>query len=352
MKFDILQPHMPAFGLQLNGTSLKFLQLQHKNSHVKVLAYSHIPLPKNMMSNDDIIDAAALAEFIAKHIVNPNYGGLSTNRVILSLPESRSFVRVIQIPQMAESQAENTILFESEAYIPLPIDQVYFDWKILGPTLDKMEVLIIASPKDTVDKYMNTIEAAHLKLMAVEVESQSLERALVSPDSTITELIIDIDSFKTSLVMIERGNLQFSSSIPIAGNAFTETIAQSLGVSSVQADQIKREVGFANTPSYPNIKTALLPLLNTLGEEVKNIIRFHNERSKEQITRVVLSGGNARIKNLSEFLSGFLKEFTEITEVKVANPWHNIKNLQNSPLNDDNALNFVAPIGLALRGLS
>src|SRR6185295_32077 len=98
------------------------------------------------------------------------------------------------------------VMFEAEAYIPLPMDQVYFDWQILGQSEDKMEVLIIASPKDYVDKYLAAMEKIGLTICAVEVESQSVVRTLIKPDMKENILIADLDAYKTALIMVERGN--------------------------------------------------------------------------------------------------------------------------------------------------
>src|SRR5438105_13723250 len=103
--------------------------------------------------------------------------------------------------------------------------------------------------------------------MALEVESQSCLRAVNSKAAKETFLILDLDAYRSSLIMVEEGDLQFTSTVPIAGNSFTESIAKALGVSSIKAEEIKKRVGMANTADYPNIKIALLPIFNNLSEE-------------------------------------------------------------------------------------
>ncbi len=350
MKFNPFKIALPAFGLQLNGTAVKMMQLERSGPAVRVRSFANANLPKNVVASDTILDENTLARFIEQCLQQPAYGRINTNRVIVSLPETKSFVRVIHLPVMSEQELENAVPFEAEAYIPLPIDQVYFDWQVLGTKDGRMAVLIIASPKETVDKYIHTLEKAHLNIVAIEVESQSLERALIAPGSTETSLIVDLDSFKTNLIMVEQGNLQFSSSIPIAGNSFTERIAQTLGVSSEQAEKIKRQIGIDNTPEYPNIKTALLPLLTNLSEEIKNILKFHYDHSQEKVGKIVLSGGMAKMKNLSEYLQAEIKEGDDV-KIEVANPWQNIPHLAEPPLPAFDSLGLTAAIGLVMRTL-
>lgn len=347
MKFDIFSPHQPACAVQINGTSLKFMQLAVKGGETIIQAYSHEPLPKDVMSNDTIINADSLAGLIATGMGRPHYGKVTTNRVAITLPESKSFVRVVQIPSMSEAEVENAILFEAESYVPLPMDQVYFDWRILSDSGKEMSVLLVASPKEAVDSYISVLEKANLKVVHVEVESQSLTRALNTHDAKRTALVVDVDSVKTTLIMIEKGNLQFSSSIPIAGNTFTDAIAQSLGISKVQAENIKKKVGISNTPEYPNIRTLLTPVLKSLADEIHNILQFHYDHSDEPVTKLMLSGGNSKDPSLAEFITEQLKQ--KNLSIEVAKPWQNLPNLQTNPaLSELDALSYTAVIGLAM----
>lgn len=328
---------------------MKFIQLEPDGGKQKIVGFSNIPLPANLISNEEIIDHKGLVRLLEQSLLHPKYGKITTNRVVFSIPESKSFVRVIRMNIMSEAELENAVLFEAEAYIPMPMDQVYFDWQILRHDLGGMDVLLIASPKEFVDKYIDALEAAHLKIVAIEVESQSVVRALVPKDAVSNLLIADLDAYKTALVMVIHGNLQFTSSIPIAGNVFTDRIAQGLSVTAEKAETIKREFGVANSESYPNMETYLLPAVNDLGAEIKNILKFHYEHSKEKVEQLLLSGGTAKLKHMDEFLTKGLSDMPEF-KVKIADPWEHIPLVDPSVLNSYEALSFTTAIGLAMRG--
>src|SRR3989338_10670691 len=291
-----------AFGLDVSGSSFKIIELNSRRQATQVKGFADTPFPKGLILNDAISDVKTFTYLIKQALDRPQFGHISTNRAIVSLPESKSFIRVIQIPQMSDTEAESAVPFEAESFIPLPIDQVYLDWQKLGEAGDKLNILIIASPKDFVDKYLDALDKAGLKSVALEVESQSCHRALVDPGSKETMLIVDLDAYRSSLIMVEEGMLQFTSTIPIAGNAFNESIARELGISSTKAEEIKHKVGISNTTEYPNVKTALLPILNNLSAEIKNILKFHQDHSEKQVSKILLVGGSAKLKNLSEFL--------------------------------------------------
>ena len=350
MKLNFLSKTLPAFGLDISGTSLKIMYLGKSGKQHSVKAYAEVPLPKSLIMDDAVADTKTFDFLLKQALQKPQFGKLDTNYVVASLPESKSFVRVIQIPKMSEAEAENAVPYEAESFIPMPLDQVYLDWQKVGETEGKMDVLMVASPKEFVDKYLQMFDAAGLKTVALEVESQSCHRVAVPKGSDETVLLVDLDAFRSSLIMVEAGHLQFTSTIPIAGNTFTESIARTLGISSAKAEEIKRKVGIANTTEYPNIKTALLPVLNNLSSEIKNILKFHSEHSDRQTEKILLMGGTAKLQNLPEFLLPQLQD-VGVLKVELINPWQNLAGLKASPFDPVQTLGFATANGLAIRGM-
>lgn len=350
MKFNIFEKQYQYIGLHVNAHAMKALQFDTRGQKTSVRAYSNAPLPKGLMLNDAFTDHAKLAEFIKLSLASPQHGSFNTSRVIVSIPEAKSFIRVMEMPLMDEAKAENAIMFEAEAYIPLPMDQVYFDWQILAKKDKTMDVLLIASPKEYVDAYMHIIEDAGLKLCGIEIEAQSVARALVPSYAVEPILIADLDALKTALIMVEKSVLQFTSSVPIAGNNFTEKLAKTLNVTPQVAEKLKREVGLANTVEYPNLKTQLLPGVEDLAAEIKNILKFHYDHSESHIGQLLLTGGGAKLQHIGDALSPMLDLYAPV-QITVANPLEHVANLEHSPLTPYEALSFTTAIGLAMWGI-
>ena len=337
------------FALDVSGSSFKILQLGKQGSATAIQAYSDTPMPKGLLVNDDITDAKAFGQLLRQALQKPRYGRIDTRYAAVSLPESKSFVRVIQIPVMSDKEAENAVPFEAENFIPMPIDQVYLDWQKISEKNGRMNILIMASPKDFVDKYLSILDGAGITAAALEVESQSCRRALLDFSSTETSLIIDLDAFRSSMIMVEDGSLQFTSSIPVAGNTFTEAIAKALSIAPAKAEEIKQQVGISNTAEYPNIRTSVMPVLNNLSSEIKNILNFHTDHSEKQVSKIILAGGSAKLKNLAEFLQPEFADYPGL-QVTLGNPWINFTGLTANPMDIYESLSFVTAIGLAMRG--
>jgi type IV pilus assembly protein PilM len=370
---NIFSDHKSPLGLDISDISVKLIQFYRLDGKKNVQAYSDYTMSKAIFSGDKIQDPNALVKTIRSAIASPKFGKVTTKQVVASIPETKSFVRVIQMPALSEAEAVEAVPWEAEAYIPLPISQVYLDWVVLSPTLPsldlggeaqtsgkKMTVLITAAPKDYVDSLVKVLKDAGLQPVALEVESQATARSLMSKTQEAV-LIVDIDTVRTSLIISDHGTLQFTSSFAIAGDVFTDAIAKSLGIDREVAERLKREVGIDEEAEHGTVKQALRSPLNNLIEEIKNTIRFFEEHSSgsSKISRLVLCGGSSKLKHLPSFLHQKLSHQTDNAhplrslldlKIELGNPWANVlAKGQTPPLSRDDSLSFATAIGLGLR---
>lgn len=343
-----------AFGLDINDTSIKITQLERNGKKFKILGYTDFPLRKGILVNDTIIDEKSMIDSIHEALKKMQFGGVNTNFVVASIPEPKAFVRVIQTPKLTEDQAESAVAIESEQYIPIPLDQAYLDWQILRDAPEeKMDVLVTAAPKDFIDNFLRILKSAGLRPVALEVESAAIARALVSPEKKNKDLLIlDISTFRSSLIVVSQGFLQFTSSVPIAGDAFTQSIARALGVSEADAEKIKMQVGLDESKEHQNVRAALMPVIDNLAEEIKNILKFHSAHSQTPISQILLCGGSSRLLHLSSYLYEKLTDYDNV-DIILGNPWSNVfepKLAAAAPLSREATLSYATSIGLAIRG--
>lgn len=352
-------------GLDISDISVKMTQLHHTGERFVIQGFAEEKIPPGIIQADKIADPKALAGVIQKALDKPKYGKIMGPHVNASIPETRSFVRVIQMTAMTEDEAVEAVPWEAEAYIPVPISQVYLDWVILDPAKPnspdkKMTVLITASPRDYVDNLLGSLKEAGLKPLAFEIESQATARSLVSRLNE-TVLIADISTARTGLIIYDKGTLQFTSSLAIAGSAMTESIAKGLSISMEDAEKRKLEIGIGDDDKV-SLKKYLAPVLANLVTEIKNTIRFFEEHSGEsgRINRLILTGGSSKLKHLPSFL---LESFNRAAEehplrsipgikVELGNPWARVlKKGQTPPMSREDSLSYSTAIGLALRDI-
>jgi len=370
---DFLTLNPEAFGLDISDLSLKIIKLKKKKGVLGLASFGQEEVSPGIIKNGEIKDPGALSKVIKNFLKKVRGDDLKTQYVVACLPEEKAFLEIIRMPLMEEKELKSAVLFEAENYIPLPMEQVYLDFEVIpsfsGPS-DKMEVLIAALPKKIIDSYVEAIRGAGLFPKALEVESQSIARALVKNGvSPFPVLLIDLGATRTSFIIFSGRSLRFTSSISVSSQAFTKAISNALKVSLTEAENLKLKGGIEEAFGIGEKKKlevqnqrkqvfeALIPSLTDLAEQIKKYIDYYQSHTKEnnlsrdkrEISKIILCGGGARLAGLPEFLSSQLK-----IPVELGNPWVNIL---PAPLKEIPALSFkeslayTTALGLALRGL-
>lgn len=353
LKFLNLNPEL--FGLDISESSLKIVKLTKKRGFFKINYFIETDLPQGIISGGVIKDEEALAKIIKSLCKSAKHKGLNTKYVIATLPEEKSFLEVIQIPRMNEKELQSAILFEAENYVPLPIDKLYLDYKVINQevkNLNHIDVLIVAMPKITIDSYSSCLKKAGLIPTVLEVESQSLVRSLVKNEKTSTSLVlIDFGKDDTDFIIFSGDSIRFTCSIPISSQQITDAIAKNMNVDLTVAEKLKINFDLSkknDSQESQKIAESIEVVLNALSEEIKKYLDFHREHTLDEISdgeKIILSGGGSELEGIVDFLFQKLK-----IPVEFANPWVNIpiKGRKKIILSGKKSLSFSKALGLAL----
>lgn len=375
LEFLTLKPE--TFGLDISDLSLKVAKLKKRQGDLSLMSFGEGNIPPGVIEGGEIKDETTLAKIIQETIRKTQGAKIKTKEAIVSLPEEKAFLQVIQLPKMTEDELKKAVRFEAENYIPLPLEEVYLDFQIARPLsnhLDHTDVLIAALPKKTVDPYVSSIKKAGLIPRVFEIESQAISRALVKNEiSPSPVLLIDLGATRTSFIIFSGYSLRFTSSIPVSSRKFTEAISEALNVDFVTAEKLKKQYGLETSEKIrlrkkpgevkfekeiiedKKIFNAVIPALIDLVEQIKKHINYyqthasheHLQSENKGVAKIFLSGGGANLKGLPDILSLELG-----IPVERGNPWINIlpEPLKEVPeLSYEKSLSFATALGLALR---
>lgn len=345
IEFLSLKPE--AFGLDISDLSLRIAKLKKRGKFFRLVSWGEAKIKPGIVEQGEIKNEDVLSEIIKQTLAKIKGEKIKTKYLIASLPEKKAFLQVIKMPEMKEEELKRSVSFEAENYIPLPIEKVYLDFQIVPSSnqIDHSDILIAALPKKTVDPYVSCFRKAGLIPMALEVESQSIVRAVVKNEiSPFPLLIIDFRRSTTNFIVFSGYSLRFTSSDSTSFQKLTEIISKTLKLSLDEAEKLKLKRGLKDEKALK----AMTPLLIGLMGQAKKCINYHRSHNGE-IKKILLCGNGANLKGLSDFISSELK----IT-VELVNPWINIlpeplKEVPWMPFKE--SLGYTTVLGLALRGI-
>ena len=358
---EILNLKPEAFGLDISDSSLKIIKLKKKRKGFGLASLGEQRIKDGTIKDGEIKNQEELIKIIKESILRVEGEKLRTKYVVCSLPEEKSFLKIIQMPKMREEDLKMAVRYEAENHIPLSLDEVCLDSQIIIPIKDHLnhtDVLIVAFPKNIIDSYVYCLKEAGLQPVVMELESTAIVRALVEKEvSHFPLFLIDIGVDKTSFIIFSGCSLRFTSFISISSNTFTDAIAKNLKIGREEAERIKLKYG-SDSKSAKNKKTfeSLLPILTDLTEQIKRYLLFYQTHASHEhlniesqgVKKIILCGGGANISGLPAFLSEKLG-----CSVELGNPWINILSKtqkESSLISYKNSLKYTTAIGLALRG--
>lgn len=334
-----------SLGLDIGSHSIKLIELAYEGNRFGLLAAGSIPTPPNALTSATEADTQAVAEAVKKLLKDT---GAKGKEVQIALPESKVFTRVIEVPTLSDRELGNAIKWEAEQYVPLPLDQVNLDFSVLRDAratgTNKMEVLLVAAPKLLLEKYLSILELAELTPLSAETEVIATTRALTRSLPNVKGiLVISIGAQTTDLAILRTGILSLTRSMPAGGDALTRAIAQGLEFTPTQAEEYKRTYGLQADKLDGKIVTASKPIMDTIVSEIRRALAFYQEKYKDPVQSVVLSGGTARIPGMVTYLAQSLG-----LEVQLANPWAGIARDARFNVLTTEGPNFCVAVGLAL----
>lgn len=353
----LIQPQIT--GLDISDLSMKYVSFgRTRNNKLLVSFFGEIVYSEGIITNGEIKDEKGLGAVLQQWALKEKKK-LPSPFVVLSLPEEKSFIRVVQIPVVKREDVANAIRWEIENQIPLPLEDVIYDYEVIEPTQDNqdhLDVLITAFPKELLMSYVRAIKAAGLKPYAIELEPQSLVRACTaSLRDTEARIILDVGRTRTGLVIFAGGSILYTATIEAGGLAFEKSIARAINVSIDEAKKIKIDVGLDKTVRNGEIFSALASVVTIITDEIVRATSYylthalHAHGAVSAIGKILISGGDANLRGLDTYLASVSR-----IRVEKANPFSVIQNRMAyviPPLTKREVFAYTTAIGLALRDI-
>lgn len=341
-------------GVDIGTSNIKIAQLKPKDNKFVLETYGLVNVAYQLGTKESISSIAQTASLL-KNLIKKS--GVTARNVVASLPNNVVFTSVVEMPRMPEEELRQAIEFEAKKYVPLPLEEVALSWSLIedrpskkitnegglssfASENSKTKVLLTAVPTIIIDNYVKVLHEADLEPEALEIEALSLIRSLVGEDLS-TMLLIDIGAKNSSINLVDNGYLRLSKNLTVGGDTVTTSIAQSLSVNFARAEQFKKDFGL--TSQGQQIPQIMRPILDIIKNEAMQLINLFESRG-QQINRILLSGGGAKLPSLVDYFQILGKP------VSLANPFSRVTfppELKSvvEPL----GLSLAAAIGLAMR---
>ncbi len=261
--------------------------------------------------------------------------GIKNSSVNYAVPAQSIFARFVRLPSVEEEKIDRIIAFEAQQNVPFPIDEVVWDYQLVGGgTEEQLQVVLVAIKADLLEGMNAAVEAAGLRPEVIGVATMGLYNAFRYNYSDVTEpsLLVDIGARTTNLLFIEPGKI-FSRSVPIGGSSVTAALAKEFNESFAAAEARKKENGFvslggayadAADPDVARMSKIIRSTMTRLHAEImRSISHYRTQQQGKAPARIYLCGGSSGMPYMREFFQEKLQVpidfFNPVRNVAIAN---------------------------------
>jgi type IV pilus assembly protein PilM len=349
--FDFLsKPSKPMLGVDIYSSAVKLIELSKAGDDFKVEAYRVLPLPANTIVDKNIADLDALSETITAVVKR---SGSKLTDIVAAVSSSSVITKEIELPAgLTELQMEMQIEVEADQYIPYPMEEVAFDFDVLGEVENNPDLvrgLLAACRQENVEHRRQALELAGFNPKVIDVESFAVERAYKLIEGQLDEVsdqvvaIADVGATVFSFTVLVDGKIIYNREQLFGGKQLTEEIQRRYGLSWEEAGEAKRKGGLPEDYATE----VLAPFKESLVQHITRSLQFFYSSSHfNYVDQLFLAGGVSA-------LEGLVDEVEQVIGLPtaVANPFANMqlhKSINPTALANDAPAMLLA-VGLAMR---
>ncbi len=298
--------YRPLLGLDITTSSIKLIELSMAGGQYRVEGYAAEATPQNAMNEKAIVDAEAVGQAIARAAKR---AGARSKEVAIAISGDAAITKVIQMPRsLKESELEGQVEMQADQYIPFPMDEVSYDFEVLGSSEKDPEtndVLLVATRTENVEQRRAAVNAAGLTARLVDVEAFALENSCrlmthQMPDGGIdrTVAVVDFGASSTTFSVLRNLKVVYTRDFAFGGQQLTEEIMRTYGLSLEEAGRAKKEGGLPG-----NYQSEVLdPFIDDMTQQVSRSLQFYlaSGSGREQPDRILICGGCANVPGVAE----------------------------------------------------
>lgn len=314
----IAKKHRPLIGLDITTSSVKLIELGSVGGQYRVESYAAEATPQNSVNEKAVVDPTSVGDAVRRAVKR---SGARSRECAIAISGDAAITKIIQMPgSLAENELEGQVELQADQYIPFPMEEVSYDFEVLGPAEhdpDMVDILLVATRTENVEQRQAAVEAAGLKARIVDVEAFALENACrllkhQMPDEGLEHnvAVVDFGASSTTFSVLRDLKVIYTRDFAFGGQQLTEEIMRTYGLSHEDAGRAKKEGGL---PS--NYEPEVLdPFIDDMTQQVSRSLQFFlaSGGGREQPEQILVCGGCANIPGVADVIGSRVGVPTEI----------------------------------------
>lgn len=300
-------------GVDIGSDTVRGVEVEDPDgARPRVARMAEVPIPPGSVLAGEVREVQTFASALKRLW---SLGGFRTKRVVLGVGNSRVLARELSLPRMPLKQVREALPFQVQEMLPVPVADAILDFypaaEVDGESGPMLRGLLIAALKEAVTAGVTAVRLAGLQVVAVDLIPFALARLLTDRSIAETVALIDLGATTTNVVITTAGVPGFVRILPSGGAEVTKALADRFSLTPERAEGVKHALGLGRPGASPDelqaievIQSSTGTLLNGLRDTISYYVSQH---PSTPVSRIVITGGGARMPGLLESFSGLTR---------------------------------------------
>jgi type IV pilus assembly protein PilM len=244
MGFGWFSARTNPIAVDIGTDSIKLLQVEPREAALRLCAAAAIEMPeavRNSPQQRETFCADAIREAIATK-------GFKGRQVVTCLPANQMAVQHLRMAKMTAEELQKALPFEAQGKLPFDASRAVLKHALSGEVYQnqeaKQEVILMAAPRESVDRHLSILSKAKLDVVGIHVEPHALIECFGhlfrrKTDVDISTMFVDIGAGSTHVVIAHGKQMVFAKHVQIGGDMLNRKVADATSTSLPEARELR-----------------------------------------------------------------------------------------------------------------
>ena len=186
----LAQRSTPLLGIDISSAAIRVIELARWSDGWRVEHYAEQELPRAVMRDGSIVQIDQITQALSDVLQK---AGSRLKEAAMALPPGLVIRKMLTLPDdLTEDEIELQVESEAAQNLPFPLNELNLDFGVVGPSIvnpGNVDVILVATRKETIAERMEMAQAAGIRTVVIDIESQALMAALHSTKDSANNFV-------------------------------------------------------------------------------------------------------------------------------------------------------------------
>jgi type IV pilus assembly protein PilM len=234
---------LSPIAVDIGTETIKLLQVEPRENQHRLAAMACESIPEEARGKWADREAF-VSEALRKMLAN----GFRGKQVVTCLPSNAMAIQHMRMVKMNAEEFAKALPYEAAGKLPFDANRAVLRHTMSAEVYQngeaRQEVIVMAAPRDAVDRHLNLLSRQKLEVVGIHVEPNAVIECFAhlyrrKGDENICTIFLDMGAGATHVVIAHGTTLVFAKHVPVGGDMLNRLVADALKVSAAQAKDMR-----------------------------------------------------------------------------------------------------------------